>query len=610
MAGVSRDGLIDLIDFSLSLQFSGRTAGIGIPFKQWETGNLFTSGSPGIFDVGVTLASEEGTITAAEQGTPATDSAFTYAGTDADDSDKIVRGDDWFEKVHALPKTQIDFGNIITQVESSYQVHSAFRRSQVTLAAIVNNALPGTQLPNMTPPLVLNPLETALDPTTTANSAGTGLGTLVQLKIQALPDGLPIFDTSVVFDFSAPATDVSIFVAGQRIVLIPLEYEAPVKETLAWLTDVIESLDGREQRIALRKHPKQILEVTYLLDSNDRQRMQAILFDWMDNVFGVPLWHERLFLTAATSPGASTFLVRNADQVDLRVGGLAAIITDNGIFDVINIATVSATQITSVSPATNGYAVGTRIMPLRTAIIRKAVTGARTHVKVEQFNVTFEVTDNNTGSVAGTTTPGFWATYNSRVLFDDNNYIEGSMREEFSRRVYRIDNETGIVAQTSIWDRNKRLSEKGFVLRNRADIYTYRQLLTALRGRQKAFYLPTFIEELTVVANLTLGAVTMDIEAIEYVRFVRNRLPMSLFKITFTDNTSLVRSVSSSATISPTVERLTLDTSWPANRTVAEIVRIQFYELVRLDADEVVINYPRIGLARSRVPVIRVFDDN
>lgn len=184
------------------------------------------------------------------------------------------------------------------------------------------------------------------------------------------------------------------------------------------------------------------------------------------------------------------------------------------------------------------------------------------------------------------------------------------MRGEFNRRVYRIDNVTGRVYQTSIWDRGKHSQEKGFVLRNRADIYTFRKLLTALRGRQKAFWIPTFIEDLTVVANISIGAATLDVQHLEYTRFAAGRLPMSLFRITFTDGTSLVREIQSSTAISSAVERLTLDTTWPANRTIAEVSRVEFYELVRLDADEITIRYPRIGLARCVVPLVRVFDDN
>lgn len=609
MADTAHPGTLGTIDLTLALHFVGQTVGVGIPFSQWESGPQ--TGSPQLLDCFGFTQSTGGEVTADEPGTPGVDVVTAYPGASEDAQDAGGGfNQDWFERVHAMPKTKIAFGNIITQVEEEYLLHSAFRRQAVTLASVVNNTLPGTQLPNLSPPLVLQPFETALDPTTTDNSGGTALGTLVQLKVQALPDGLPLFDSNIVFDFSSPATDVEILLSGERIVLLPFEYEVPVRETLAWLTDIIEALDGREQRIALRKQPKQLFEVTYLLDGNTRQRMQAILFDWMDNAFGFPLWHERLFLTAGTSIGATSFPVADADQADFRVGGLAAIITNDYTYDVINIATVTATQITSVSPSLNAYPAGTRIVPVRTAILRRAVSGARTHVTLEELKLTFEVTDNNTGAVAGSTTPGFWTIYNSRVLFDDPNIIEGSMRQEIQRKVYRIDNETGVVSQSSNWDRAKRSHEKGFVLRNRADIYTFRQLLTALRGRQKAVWIPTFIEDLTVVAQLNIGTSTMDVEALDYVRFVRDRLPMKAFRITFTDGTSLIRSVSSSASISSTVERLTLDGTWPADRLPSEVSRVQFFELVRLDTDEVVINYPRIGLARCVVPLMRVFDDN
>jgi hypothetical protein len=609
MSGTSRNGTIDLVSYSVAAPFIGRSVGIGLPFVQWEQGALFTSGSPSIQDALNFTTSTAGTRTNATQGTPTTGTNVARVGSDREDAASYNQ--DWFEKVHLLPKTKIDFGNIITLVQASYLIHSAFRRTSVTLAVITNNGLPGTNLPNMTAPLVLAPLETALDPTTTANGGGTTLGTLVQLKIQQLADGLPLFDTFIHFDFSPPANDVDLFFKGQRIVLMPMEYESPVSERLSWLTDIIEALDGREQRIALRKHPRQSFEVSYLLDGNDRQRMQALLLDWTDSTFGFPLWHERVFLTAAVSAGATTYQVTGADVVDFRVGGLAAIIQDNATFDVIRITALTATQITAADPSVNGYSINTRIVPLRTAILVKTPVGQRYLNKLEEFKLTFDVSDNDTGAVVGSTTPGWWTTYNSRVLFDDPNVVAGgTMREEFPRRVYRIDNNTGKVTQTSIWDRSKHGFEKGFVLRNRADIYTFRKLLTALCGKQKAFYIPSFAEDLTVAANIGIGTSTLDVTSLQYVRFVLNRLPMKVFRITFTDGTSLVRSVSSSATVSTTVERLTLDTTWPANRTIAEVSRVEFYELVRFDSDEVQITYPRIGQAYCTIPLLRVFDDN
>lgn len=609
MAGTSFSGTLGVANFGwdLAAPFVGNGS-LGVPFKQWSNGPSRGPDPrltpPDFFTAGGTVTAAGGFV-----GTKPAPTA-RVGPTDETQLDKTAY-DYWWEQVHILPRVKIEFGNIITLVERNYEVYSAFRRTTLTLAAIANNTLPGTNLPNVTPPITVPPQTSILDPSTTENSGGAGLGTIVRTKVQALQNGLPTFDSNILFDFGAPGNDVQLLLSGTRISLVALQYEAPVKETLAFLTDIIEALDGKEQRIALRKQPRQRFDVLYKLDGNDRQRLQALLFDWQDQIWGLPLWHEQIHLSAAVSAGATLYPVRGADVVDLRVGGLAAVITSAGVFDVINIAAVTATQVTASDASVNSYAAGTALVPVRPVMLTRSVAGARALNNLETFRLNFECIDNDTGAPTGSTTPGFWTTYNSRVLFDDANVVDGDeMPEEFIRRVYKIDNSTGKVTLSSNWDIGKRGSQKGFVLRNRADIYTFRRLLLALRGRQKAFYIPTFIEDLTVNANLSIGAALMDVDAHDYVRLVANRLPMKVFRITFTDGTSLIRSIQSSATVSGTVERLTLDTTWPANRNVSEISRVEFYELVRFDSDEITITYPRAGLAFCFVPLMRVFDDN
>lgn len=514
----------------------------------------------------------------------------------------------WFELIHILPRAKIEFGNIITQQQADYEIYSAFRNTDITLSSIANGVSPGVELPEQSPPEVVEAQSSMFAAATTDNCSDTlELATIVKMVVQALADGLPVFDGDVVFNFAA-ANDPVLSLSGQRIVLMPMEYEAPVKETLAFLTDIITALDGDEQRIALRKQPRQLFEVVYALDGNDRQRMQALLMDWTDSVFGFPLWHEKLSLTAAVSTGATQYNVAGADDVDLRVGGLAIVFTNSTTFDVVKIVSKTDTLITVEDPSVNAYSLGTTLMPLRSATIVGQQSGQRAQNNLEQFKIIFEVTDNDTGALTGSTTA--YPTHNGRVLFSNCNVMSGQMAETFRRRIYRIDNKTGKVNLSSAWDRNKRSHQKGFVFRNRSEIIDFRRVLVALNGRQKSFYIPTFIEDLEVKANLVISANTMDIELIGYERFIQSRIPKTIFRITFTDDTSLVRVVQSAAGVDSTTERLTLDTTWPAGRTVAEIERVEFYELVRFDADNFVMNYPRIGLAQSQVPVVQVFDDN
>lgn len=591
-------GTVDpLIRPDIFVKFPGRTVGFGVPFHQFAF--VFEDMVPVSEDV-------TGVVTADQEGSPPASVEGSIAGTTDQD---IVFGSIWFDLVHLIPRTKFEFGNIVSQVEDTFEIYNAFRTTSVTLTSITNNLSPGVVFPTITPPVEMPPSTSILDPTTTDNSGGVGLGTLVETAIRVLQDGIPQFDTDAIF--VTTQNDPFLLASGSRIVLFDFDYEGEVRESLAFLTDVIPGLDGNEQRIALRKQPRQTFDVEYALDAIDRQRMQVLLFDWMDNNFGFPLWRERLLLTAATIVGATTYPVSGADDVDFRVGELAVVLTDATVFDVFVVSVVTDTLITASSPAVNAYPIGTRIAPVRTAVIPNRVATQRAVNNLERFRLTFEVTDNDTGAPAGSTTPGFWSTFNSRVLFDDCNVVDsGGTSGSLRRRIHRLDNQTGIFAQTSLWDRNKRGSEKGFFARSRAEINSLRNLFRALRGKQKAFYLPTFIEDLTPNADLVLGLATMDIVSVGYVRFVRDRLPLTIFRISFTDGTSLVRTVQSSATVSATVERLTLDTTWPANRTIAEISRIEWYELVRFDSDKMVLRYPNLVHAQTRMPILRVFDDN
>lgn len=528
---------------------------------------------------------------------------------------KAVQDDDagisgaWFDRVHVLPRAKIDFGNIIGITDKTFELYNAFRRIPVSLVGITNNALPGVIFPDITPTVVMPAQTSILDPSSTDNTGGVGLGTLVKAKIRALADGLPTFDTNIIFD--TDKGDPELLVTGTRVVLMPQEYEVNVRETLAFLTDIIGALDGQEQRIALRKQPRQIFEVEYALTDNDRQRMQAQLMDWMDNIFGFPLWHEKLTLTSAVSAGATQYAVLGADDVDFRVGGLGLAFTDANTFDVLNITAVTDTLITVADASVNAYPVGTRIVPIRTARILKSVPARRRVTNLEVFKITFEVTDNDTGAIAGSTTPGFWSLHNSRVLFDDCNVTSGQLDQTYARRIYRIDNQTGKVTQTSSWDRYKRTHAKGFIAHNRAEIIELRKVLLALRGRQKSFYIPTFIEDLEVKAQLTISTNTMDIERIDYERFITTRIPKKRFRISFSNgDPDLVRIVQSVASVDATTERLTLDTTWPSTVQVADVKRVQFYELVRFASDSFVLTYPRLGLATVKTQVVAVFDDN
>ena len=562
------------------------------------------------------------TITA---GSPTSGSPAT-PGTITGDVAELTHntGDQWFEKMHIFPggvvanasydqNFKVDFGNIVADTDKLYEIYNAARYTTTTLNTIdLSQVSPGIETPNVIVTDSVTAQTSMLDPTSTFNSGLTsGLGTPVIETIRALEEGRPQFDAPVVFTFGVGS--VNLPVSGSRIAMVCQEYQTPIKEFMEFSTDIFDSTDGTEHRQSIRKEPREGMQVTYRLDGDDRRRLQVVLMDWQQNPFGVLLWHQELKLTAASASASNQWQVSGADDVDFRVGALAVLFTDFFNAEVATISSITDTLITVNSNNSQEYPAGTSVVPLRVARIVKFPTGGRHITELEDFNVTYEWIDNTTGVPAGSSTDWNSNTHNSRVLLDDCNVMTSDVvQESFLRNISIIDNQSGLVTQKSGWDKNQHTWFKGFTADTRAKILDLKALLRYLRGNQKAFYLPNIQDDLIASAALIGASQVLDIENVLYVRHVRNRNPKAIIRISFTDNPTIIRTITSSAA-HPTdseQERLTIDSGWDNSQALNTIIRIEFLELVRMSANKFTFNIPRQGLAHLTAPVRAVFDDD
>lgn len=524
--------------------------------------------------------------------------AENHNGTLADNA--CSPGLDWFERVHVIPRTPIDFGNIITTVSQTFEIFNAYRRTAIQFVSYTNNAGVGITIPDLPViPTTMQPLTSFLDPTSIRLAP-------VRMEVSALKDGVPSFDDTLDFGFT-PGGIVFLRVKGLRIILLVSEFDGDVDESLEFLTDVHSAESGKEKRPSLRKNPRQFFDVQFEVFGRERRILENQLFDWQDKAFGLPLWHERTVLTSAVSIGATSLNVRDISNADFRTLSLVAIFTDERTFDVLVVSAKTSTTITLQSATLNAYPVGTWVMPVRIVAAEQTIRGRRPPKTQETIVARFRVLDNDTGAPTGSTAG--WSTFGSKVLLDrvymDGTEIDGS----YERKLVIADSRTGIIVQSAPWDRHKHGFPVGFRVNTRADKWKLRQLFLALRGRQTSLWCPTFFDDdLVVTQNLASGTNTMRIELVGYSKFVKSRQPKSTFKITFTDGSSLVRTITAATEFSTTEETLTLDANWPSTKLVSEVSTIQFYEMIRFDSDTVQFRHTGIERARVTIPAKVVFD--
>lgn len=492
----------------------------------------------------------------------------------------------WFGMIHVTPR-EIALGNILGTVQTTIDIFNADYSSH-DYDAFTNNAGAGISLNNPSLPVAI-----------------ASMNGLV-LTLTVTPDGPPSVDSTLVYDFDTSTIIVTQPISLTRLVPITFAPEKKIREELAWLTDIHRAVSGKEQRIALRKNPRQLYDLGFLReDGVERQRLENLLFDWQARLFGLPIWTDVMYLTSDVSISDTTINVDDTSYADLRDGGLAIIWTSETEYEVLNIDTVSASSFTLSSATTKAFTAGTQVFPMRTAHIEAPPRIRRYPVGAANYRIRFLVTDND----ANLADVSAYSSFNSKVLLDDPNFVRETVAESYDREVRVFDGGTGLLSQISKWDVSRRGSAKRFRPQSRAALWQIRQLLHALRGRQVSFYLPTFAKEFTLDQPLVISSTAMDIANVGYTDFTDSRQPRDVVRVVETDGTETIRSVSAAAELSEDVERLTVDSGWPDNIAIADVERIDIVEKVRFDTDTFVIIHDDFqGRATITAPTKAVLD--
>lgn len=500
-----------------------------------------------------------------------------------------VGAETWWESFHVIPR-DFDFGNLLSTQTSPIEVYSAFRRDDQDWTAFVNNAGAGvsiTGLPSF--------------PQTFVPQSNAGL----TLELVVSPSGQPNVDTTLDFVFGTVPQTVEVPIILSRVVLWSVRPELPFTERLQWLTEVMEHIDGTEQRHSARKNPRQQFEWDFILEDDgiERSFFHNVFFDWQGRIFGLPLWFEATRLTQAVTAGDTTLNVASTANADYRVGGLI-VVFDGTNFDVLELDSLTATSLTTVGPTQNNYSVGVQVMPLRTGYVRRQVQGSRFVSGAARMSVVFTVDDND----ADLADVSAWSSYNSKVLIDGCNSVRGTMSETFDREIVFFDHQIGVPSFTTPWDTGKRISQLGLLAKGQAGLWEVRQLLHALRGKQVSFYCSSFTNDFVVDGDVPAGTI-INVKHCGYTQFVQNRQPRNVIRIVYNNgDPDDIREIVGSSEVDADTEALTLDMAVAAH-SASEVEKIMYVEKVRWDSDSLTIRH-ELGDTTKRItgPIRTVFE--
>lgn len=494
----------------------------------------------------------------------------------------------WFEMMHITPKS-IDEGRILSTVNLSLVVHNAYRRTPINWTSFVNGGGVGTSLTGSTPPQTIQPQASILD-----------------LVYVIETDGAPVVDDDLEFVFSDGVT-----------LLLPIEFsrlfyfdwfpEEGYTEELGFLTEVMTSKDGTEQRHALRRYPRQKFRLEFREDGAELSRLLHTLLGRSGGTWGVPLWHESTVLSSAVTGGDTVINVQSTDYRDFRPLGIAVVFQEKGVLDIMQVQSFTANTITPVNALVNSYPAGTLVMPVRVAKTGKAQRGSRWPRRGARLNIEFVVDDVDV-DLADTTG---WPTLNSKVLVDDGNALgsSASVREEVNANIVVLDAEVGAREQYSFASLGRYISRKSWYPSGIEKLWSVRGLIHALRGRQVSWYLPADRDNLVLVSDIVIASATFSIENAG-VSYVAEDTSHQYVRVTENDGTQTTKKILSSAvSVDGLTEAVTIDGTWAVGILAADVLRVELLHKVRFASDKFQIRYER-GRPGARVtaPVTTVVD--
>lgn len=498
-------------------------------------------------------------------------------------------GFDWFERIHVFP-VRLDLGNVVSTVIETVTLYNAYRTDARSLVSFTNNAGAGISVD-------LPPTPANIPPETS-----------VLADVTVSPDGPPTINGTL--DFTFDVRTASVPITGTRIILFDVVPTGGVQERLEFKTDIIKANDGTEQRLALRRFPRQRIRMSTLtLDNVTRNKLNAFLTDWHTRVFAVPEWWDSRALAADVAVSDTTIAAVDLSNADFREGGLAVMYQENAdgsrTIETLGILSIGSppNSITFSSPVANDYTAGVAvIVPAVPGILNTRIPKGRFQSGNQTNDFDFLTIDNE---VVRTDLSGY-RIYNGRPVIEDLNFIAGrSTSESFNQKTTRLDGETGEVTQLSSEDRSVVGVPMQWEIETAAKGWQIRNFLHTLYGMQVSFYLPTWEQDMVLKANISSGGNTFDIQHIGFTQFMKSREPYNTIRFSlnnFPDYTTFSPvpdypldrqffTITGSAEVDATTERITIAESFIHNINIADVDRIDFIVKSRLGSDAVEIDH-------------------
>lgn len=177
----------------------------------------------------------------------------------------------------------------------------------------------------------------------------------------------------------------------------PPNWSSPPKQTLEWLTRVLSSPSGAEQRASLRLNPRREFETDFTVETSARAALNLFVSRHGGRNFYLPMWHEAYRLSAAATVGSNTIECHSADDGGLKAGDIVFISdpTDHRRYELAEVNAISGNVIELKAALAGSWAPHSPVHPVRIARFAEQPSFLRITDTVQHGTVRFKIMEKN-----------------------------------------------------------------------------------------------------------------------------------------------------------------------------------------------------------------------
>ena len=345
-----------------------------------------------------------------------------------------------------------------------------------------------------------------------------------------------------------------------------------LNEGLEWATDVFRA-KASEQRIALRTHPRRSFQFAHYLNDTDSNYARTLIRNAQGgDGFWVPDWTQAETVASITG---GTGVAISVDLTSVQYGDYAIIWESVYKNEVVEVTQGSPENVLTgdvVDDYTTPY-----IMPVWMGDAPQGLSVERQPKNINSAALTFILSDDYDISASS------YPSYRSNDLMTDVPVISsGTFTEVEAFPVSTFGNSVGVFEYIRGRDSIDYTYQMRWHLFNQSDLYALRQWLHSRKGRQKAFWLPTYAKDLEP-ASISGTTVTVYNDVLAR--------PAGYDIEIYSGGTKYQRQVTAAASGTPVGGRSTVDLTIDSSVPVSDAERISYLICSRLDSDRIELNH-------------------